>query len=97
VIDQLLARVTDLEFCEHPSPDFAFWIATRPGMLLCEFCYEAAQVLAEDIRCAGCGQAAGDPGKDAMVVGKAAAWLGVHFYLCVLCADLDLRHSRRPG
>jgi hypothetical protein len=30
-----------------------FWIAVRLDMLLCDFCYQAAQVLASDIRCAG--------------------------------------------
>lgn len=52
VAGQLLVRVAEMEFCEHAGGDFAFWIATRPGMLLCGFCYQAAQVLAEDIRCA---------------------------------------------
>jgi hypothetical protein len=52
VINQLLARAADLQFCEHAPLDFAFRIASRPGMLLCDFCYQAAQMLAEDIRCA---------------------------------------------
>jgi hypothetical protein len=30
VIDQLLAAVAELEFCEHCRGDFAFWIAARP-------------------------------------------------------------------
>ena len=34
------------------GPALAFWIAARPGMLLCDYCYQAAQVLAGDIRCA---------------------------------------------
>jgi len=34
------------------GPAHAFWIAARPGMLLCDYCYQAAQVLAGDIRCA---------------------------------------------
>jgi hypothetical protein len=53
-IDRLLARVSELEFCEHRPADFAFWTATRPGTLLCDFCYQAAQVLAEDIHSAAC-------------------------------------------
>jgi hypothetical protein len=97
VIDQLLVRVSELKFCEHTPIDFAFWIATRPAMLLCDFCYQAAQVLAEDIQCEACGQPAGDPGKDVIVVGKAAIWLGAHFYFCSLCAELDLRHVRNVG
>jgi hypothetical protein len=66
------------------------WIATRPGMLLCNFCYQAAQVLAEDIICTACGHTAGDPDTDAIVVAKAADWLGVHFYMCQSCTELDL-------
>jgi hypothetical protein len=61
VVDGLLARVPGLEFCEHDSDGFAMWIATRPGRLLCGFCYQAAQVLAENVVCAACGQPAGDP------------------------------------
>lgn len=53
-------------------------------------------VMAE-IRCAGCGQPAGDPGTDAVVVARAAVWLGVHFHLCALCAELDLRHTGHRG
>jgi hypothetical protein len=66
-------------------------------MLLCDFCYQAAQVLARDIRCAACPQPAGDPGTDAVVVARVAARLGAHFYLCSLCAELDLRHTRHLG
>lgn len=40
VVNQLVARVTKLEPCEHAPEDFASWIAARPGMLLCEFCYQ---------------------------------------------------------
>jgi len=61
VIDQLLATVTALEFCEHGRGDFAFWIAARPGMVLCDFCYQAAQLLATDIRCPACGSQPGIP------------------------------------
>jgi hypothetical protein len=97
VVDQLLARVAELEFCEHASGDFAFWISARPGMLLCEFCYQAAQILAGDIRCAACRRPAGDPGKDVVVVARVAAWLGAHLYLCSPCAEMDLRHAEHSG
>ena len=96
VIARLLARVSELEFCEHGPADFVFWTATRPTMLVCDFCFQAAQVLAEDIRCTACGQPAGDPTQDAVVVARVAPWLGAHFYLCALCTDLDLRDTRRP-
>ena len=97
VADGLLARVPGLEFCEHDSDGFAMWIATRPGRLLCGFCYQAAQVLAENVVCAACGQPAGDPDKDAMVVVKVTDWLGAHFYLCQSCTDLDMRLAGRSG
>jgi hypothetical protein len=96
VIDRLLARVSELEFCAHGPADFAFWTATRPKKLACDFCFEAAQVLAEDIRCTACGQPAGDPTQDAVVVARVAPWVGAHFYLCALCAELDPRDTRRP-
>jgi hypothetical protein len=57
---------------------FAFWISVRPGMVLCDFCYQAARVLATDISCAACGQPAGDPGTGAVVVARVAPWLGAH-------------------
>jgi hypothetical protein len=66
-------------------------------MLLCDFCYQEAQLLAEDIQCAACGQPAGDPTQDAVVVAKVAAWLGAHFYPCAFCAKLDLCHGSRLG
>ena len=66
-------------------------------MLLCDFCYQAAQVLAGDIRCAACRRPAGDPGSGAVVVARVAQWLGAHFYLCASCAELDLRDTQRLG
>jgi hypothetical protein len=35
VIDWLLARVGELEFCEHDLDGSAIWISTRPNRLLC--------------------------------------------------------------
>jgi hypothetical protein len=68
------AWVTELEFCEHAPEDFAFWIATRLGVLLCEFCYQAAQVLAGDIGCTACGQPVGDPDTDSVVMDPERFW-----------------------
>jgi hypothetical protein len=42
VIDQLLAMVTSLEFCGTAAGTSPFWIAGRPGMLLCDSCYQAS-------------------------------------------------------
>jgi len=94
VVDGLLARVSELGFCEHDPDGFALWISTRPGDLLCGFCYQAAQVLAENVRCAACGGPAEDAGTDAIVVLKVADWLGAHFYLCQSCTAQDLRAAR---
>lgn len=61
VVD-LVARASELTPCGHDSGGFALWIATRPDMLLCGFCYQAAQILADDILCAACaGPAGGRP------------------------------------
>jgi hypothetical protein len=89
VVDALLARVSELPFCEHEQDGFSMGIATRPGMLLCQFCYQAAQVPGADITCAACGHPAADPDTDAIVVVKLADWLGVNC-LCRSCAGLDL-------
>ena len=90
VVNALLARVSELQFCEHEQDGFSMWIATRPDMLLCKFCYQAAQVLGEDIICAACGHPVGDPDTDAIVVVKLADWLGAHLCLCQPCTRLDL-------
>ena len=46
---------------------------------------------------AACGQPAGDPDKDAMVVVKVTDWLGAHFYLCQSCAELDICLAGHSG
>jgi len=90
VIDRLLAKISQLEMCEHDQDGFAMWIATRPGHLLCSFCYQAAQVLADDICCAACSAPAGVAGRDAIVVTKISEEMGAHFYLCQACMEADL-------
>src|ERR1017187_4603301 len=80
VVDGLLARVSELEFCEHDPDGFVIWSSTRPHWLLCGFCYQAAQVLAENIMCPACGRQAGDRDTDAIVVLKVTDWLAAHFY-----------------
>ncbi len=50
-----------------------------PRQAALRVCYQAAQVLAENIQCTACGQAAGNPDTDAIVVLKVADWLGAHF------------------
>jgi len=89
VVDALLSRVSELQFCEHEQVGFSMWIATRPGMLLCLFCFQVTQVLGEDIICAACGHPAGDPDTGAIVVVKLADRLGTRFCLCKSCTRLD--------
>jgi hypothetical protein len=90
VIDRLLVLAGGLEPCEHDKDGFALWISVRPGHLLCGFCDPAAQVLAEDSRCAACAGPAGDPDLDAVVVAKISDQLGAHYDLCAACAGADL-------
>jgi hypothetical protein len=96
VIDQLLAAVTELEFCEHGREDFALWIAARPGMVLCDFCYQTAQVLPQT---SGARRAGSQPGIRARTRWwwPGSPWLDAHFSLCSWCAELDLRHARQLG
>ncbi len=51
VLERLAARGSELEFCKHDPERFAMWISTRPDQLPGKFCYQAAQVLAEDVSC----------------------------------------------
>jgi hypothetical protein len=69
----------------------------RPGQLLCKFCYQAAQVLAQDVSCSACSGQAGDPDQDAIVLAKVTDSLGAHLYLCGSCADQDLGYTGTPG
>jgi hypothetical protein len=87
VISQLVAAICDLERCGPDTDGFALWISTRPGHLLCGFCYRAAQVLSEELRCAN---PVGDPDLNAVVIAKLSEYLGVHIYLCGACAQADL-------
>jgi hypothetical protein len=87
VVDKLLAEVTELEFCEHELDGFAMWIVTRPDRLLCKFCYQALRCWQRTSWARPCGQPAGDPVQDAIVVVKVMNWLGAHFYLCTGLAD----------
>jgi len=96
IIDQLLATITDLEPCDHDKEAFALWISTRPDHLLCGFCYQAAQVLAEAIQCAACPNTAGNPDRDAVIIAKLRDDLGAHIYLCHACTQADLSTLSNP-
>jgi hypothetical protein len=86
VLDRVLARVSELEFCAHDPEGFAMRISTRPGQLLCKFCYQAAQVLAQDVSCSACGGQP-RPGRDCPGEGHRLAGR----------ARLPVRLLRRPG
>jgi hypothetical protein len=59
---------------------FGYWCSLRPDVLMCAFCFGAAQALAapEEFRCSACGGTAPDKDRDITVVAKPADWLGVY-------------------
>lgn len=59
---------------------FGYWCSLRPDVLMCAFCFGAAQALAapEEFRCSSCGGTAPDKDRDITVVAKPADWLGVY-------------------
>jgi hypothetical protein len=83
-----ILRAGLLEKCEHLSghENFTFWASTRPSRLLCGSCWYESQ--GDDPRCAFCNGPADDP-TDAALAMKVTDELGVHFYLCSHCLDLD--------
>jgi len=92
----LVAR--DLPWCEHGCPDdgFGYWCSLRPDVVMCTFCFGAAQAMAaaEDFRCSLCGGPAPDLDHDATIMAKPEPWLGVYFFLCAQCCPSD---SWGPG
>jgi hypothetical protein len=96
-LDWLLAHGSEAEFCGRDNGGFAMWISPRADRLLRRFCYQAAQVLAKDLRCCACGNQDGDPDNDAIVLAKVTDSLGAHFYPCASCADQDLGHTGTPA
>jgi hypothetical protein len=96
VLNTPTLRAGLLEKCEHLSgdEDFSFWVSTQPSMLLCGSCYEAAQ-RADERRCAFCLEPVEVP-RDLEAATKATDKLGVHFYLCSHCVDLDRAAGGSP-
>jgi hypothetical protein len=49
----------DLPWCEHGCPEegFGYWCSLRSDVVMCAFCFGAAQAMAgaEDFRCSVCG------------------------------------------
>jgi hypothetical protein len=90
VLDTVTLREHLLEKCEHLSgdEDLVFWISTRPSRGLCGACWEAAQA-ADEQYCAFCDGPANDPAWDTAIGTKATNKLGVLFFLCSHCVDLD--------
>lgn len=58
VTGAVLLAAANLPWCEHGLPDdgFGFWCSLRPDVVMCAFCFGAAQAMAaaEDFRCSVC-------------------------------------------
>jgi hypothetical protein len=93
VISGVLLAAEELPWCEHGRPDdgFGYWCSLRPDVLMCAFCFGAAQALAapEKFRCSACGGPAPDKDRDITVAAKPADWLGVYFFLCTQCCAAE--------
>ncbi len=93
VASAILLAAAELPWCEHGRPDdgFGYWCSLRPDVVMCAFCFGAAQAMAaaEDFRCSVCSGPAPDKDRDVTVVAKAADWLGVYFFLCARCCAAD--------
>jgi hypothetical protein len=76
VISEVLLAAEELPWCEHGRPDdgFGYWCSLRPEVLMCAFCFGAAQALAapEEFPCSACGAPAPDKDRDVTVVAKPA-------------------------
>ena len=90
-VEQLVRSVTsavvlaagELPWCEHGRPDdgFGYWCSLRPDVIMCAFCFGAAQAMAAagDFRCSACGGPAPDKDRDVSVAARLEDWLGVYF------------------
>ena len=100
-VEQLVRSVTsavvlaagERPWCEHGRPDdgFGYWSSLRPDVIMCGFCFGAAQAMAaaEDFRCSGCGGPAPDKDRDVSVAARLEDWLGVYFLLYGRCCAAD--------
>jgi hypothetical protein len=97
VTNSIVLTAQDLPWCEHESPEdgFGFWCSLRPDVVMCAFCFGAAQAMAaaEDFRCSVCGGPAPDKNHDASIMAKPESWLGVYFFLCAQCCNPGSRGS----
>jgi hypothetical protein len=100
-VEQLVRSVTsaivlaagELPWCEQRPPDdgFGYWCSLRPDVIMCAFCFGAAQAMAaaEEFRCSACGGPAPDKDRDVSVAARLEDWLGVYFFLCRRCCAAD--------
>jgi len=93
VLDRLLACISELEFCEHDPAASGCGSRPVPAGCSASSATRLPRVPWENIRCMACGQPAGDPDQDAIVVVKVTDWLGAHFCLCLSCTEADLRFA----
>ena len=93
VTSDILLAAGELPWCEHgrPGDGFGHWCSLRPDVVMCAFCFGAAQAMAaaEDFRCSACGGPAPDKDHDVTMAAKLAEWLGVYFFLCAQCCGAD--------
>jgi hypothetical protein len=93
VTGSIIRGAEELPGCEHGRDEdgFGYWCSLRPDVIMCAFCFGAAQAMAtaEDFRCSACGGPAPDKDRDATVVAKPVSWLGVYFFLYAQCCGHD--------
>ena len=83
----------DLPWCApgRLEDGFGFWCSLRPDVVICAFCFGAAQAVAaaEDSVAACAGGPAPDKDHDATIAAKPEPWLGVCFFLCAQCCPSE--------
>jgi hypothetical protein len=77
VTSRIAQAAEELPLCEHRATGegFGYWCSLRPDVVMCAFCFGAAQTMA----------AAGD--RDVTVAARSASWLGVYFFLRARCCS----------
>jgi hypothetical protein len=95
VAESIVLAAPGLPWCEHGRLEngSGYWCSLRPDVVMCAFCFGAAQAMAapEDYRCSVCGGPAPDEDHDASVMAKPVPWLGVYFFLCAQCCNPQSR------
>jgi hypothetical protein len=97
VTSAILLAADELPWCEHDRPDdgFGYWCSLRPDVVMCAFCFGAAQAMAaaEDFRCSVCGGPAPDKDRDVTVVVGRPAFSGQLKLMLIHAASCRFRYS----